>query len=100
MGLHCGDLVQHGEGGIRVQARLGGSGDQESSARQVDLRLWPLHQLSEALEDIHPQDNKESEGETEPTVGFEPTTFRLQGDCSAELSYVGVSATAERSRLS
>jgi hypothetical protein len=25
----------------------------------------------------------------EPTAGFEPATFRLQGDCSAELSYVG-----------
>ena len=28
----------------------------------------------------------------EPAVGFEPTTFRLQGGCSTRLSYTGVAS--------
>ena len=36
--------------------------------------------------------------EAEPEVGFEPTAYRLQGDCSDQLSYSGVSRMVERLR--
>jgi hypothetical protein len=35
------------------------------------------------------------EGGEEPQVGIEPTAFRLQGGCSAELSFEGVSAVRD-----
>jgi hypothetical protein len=35
------------------------------------------------------------EGVKEPQVGIEPTAFRLQGGCSAELSFKGISAARD-----
>ncbi len=35
------------------------------------------------------------EGVKEPQVGIEPTAFRLQGGCSAELSFKGTTIRGE-----